>query len=100
MLPLLLLTAALCLTGCDEKKPSGAEEKAVASKGEELMRAWISENMPGAELESCDVYVDYVPGGKQYMTDYACGSILKDGEKTPAAIFLWTEKRPSSRSIP
>ena len=50
------------------------------------MKTWLGENMPGAELESCDMYIDYVPGGKHYMTDYACGSILKDGEKTHFAI--------------
>ena len=86
LLLMLLCAAVLSLTGCDEKKPSAEEEKAAALKGEEMMRTWLSENMPGAELESCDVYVDYVPGGKNYMTDYACGSILKDGEKTHFAV--------------
>ena len=86
LLLLLLCAAVLSLTGCDEKKPSAEDEQAAASKGEELMRTWIGENMPGAELESCDMYVDYVPGGKHYMTDYACGSILKEGEKIHFAV--------------
>ena len=86
LLLLLLCAAVLSLTGCDEKKPSAEEEQAAASKGEELMRTWLGENMPGAELESCDMYVDYVPGGKHYITDYACGSILRDGEKIHFAV--------------
>ena len=67
LLLLLLCAAVLCLTGCDEKKPSAEEQKAAASKGEELMKTWLGENMPGAELENCKAYIDYAPGPGKYQ---------------------------------
>jgi hypothetical protein len=69
----ILLSAVLCLSGCEDNKIDDGLEKQVTEKGKEMMQAWVDENMPGAELENCKAYIDYAPGPGRYLTDYASG---------------------------
>ena len=82
----ILLSAVLCLSGCEDNKIDEGLEKQVAEKGKEIMQAWIGENMPGAELENCKAYIDYAPGPGKYLTDYASGVVRKDGEATDITV--------------
>ncbi len=47
----ILLSAVLCLSGCEDNKIDDGLEKQVTEKGKEMMQAWVDENMPGAELD-------------------------------------------------
>jgi hypothetical protein len=78
----ILLSAVLCLSGCEDNKIDDGLEKQVTEKGKEMMQAWVDENMPGAELDNCKAYIDYAPGPGRYLTDYASGVIRKDGDAT------------------
>ena len=78
----ILLSAVLCLSGCEDNKIDDGLEKQVTEKGKEMMQAWVDENMPGAELENCKEHIDYAPGPRRYLTDYASGVIRKDGDAT------------------
>ena len=44
----ILLSAVLCLSGCEDNKIDDGLEKQVTEKGKEMMQAWVDENMPGA----------------------------------------------------
>ena len=43
----ILLSAVLCLSGCEDNKIDDGLEKQVTEKGKEMMQAWVDENMPG-----------------------------------------------------
>ncbi len=64
----ILLSAVLCLSGCEDNKIDDGLEKQVTEKGK--------------ELENCKAYIDYAPGPGRYLTDYASGVIRKDGDAT------------------
>ena len=78
----ILLSAVLCLSGCEDNTIDEGLEQQVTEKGKEMMQAWVDENMPGAELENCKEHIDYAPGPGRYLTDYASGVIRKDGDAT------------------
>ena len=73
----ILLSAVLCLSGCEDNMIDDGLEKQVTEKGKEMMQAWVDENMPGAELENCKAYIDYAPGPGRYLTDYASGEFRR-----------------------
>ncbi len=77
----LLLAAVLCLSGC-KKEYTEEQEKQVTEKGQELLQAWVSENMPGQEVEDCQAFIDYQPGPGRRLTDYVTGRVRPDGELT------------------
>jgi hypothetical protein len=82
----ILLSAVLCLSGCEDNKIDDGLEKQVTEKGKEMMQAWVDENMPGAELENCKAYIDYAPGPGRYLTDYASG--VNGGQDVLTAVQL------------
>lgn len=83
---LILMSAVLCLSGCEAQKIDEGQEKQVAEKGEEMMKAWVSEHMPGAGLENCKAVIDYAPGPGKYLTDYASGVVRQNGSETDIAV--------------
>ena len=78
-----LLASVVCLSGCFMPKAmyEQADADRVTAKGNEMMRAWLAENMPDAELTECDAYI-VMPlyDGNEYLSDYASGYI-RTGEK-------------------
>ncbi|MBQ7534356.1 MAG: hypothetical protein IJT43_01915 [Stomatobaculum sp.] len=83
---ILLLAAVLTLSGCDQEQYTEEEEKQVTEKGTEMMQAWLSENVPDAELEKCEAFIDRVIGGRYYLTDYASGTFRQNEETIIFAI--------------
>ena len=69
-----IVLICVCLFGCYPNKPMYNQEDAnsVASKGAEMMQAWLDENMTDAKLEECDAFIAWTNyDGNNYLTDYA-----------------------------
>ena len=59
-------------------------------KVREMMRAWLDENMPEAEIENCEALSLWSYDHAIYLTDYVRGNILHKGEKMSFTIHTVT----------
>lgn len=81
----ILLSAVLCLSGCEDNKIDDGLEKQVTEKGKEMMQAWVDENMPGAELdEAATAFLFETLGITPEIKDFSCFVMApaQDGEST------------------
>lgn len=81
----ILLSAVLCLSGCEDNKIDDGLEKQVTEKGKEMMQAWVDENMPGAELdEAAAAFLFETLGIMPEIKDFSCFVMApaQDGEST------------------
>ena len=81
----ILLSAVLCLSGCEDNKIDDGLEKQVTEKGKEMMQAWVDENMPGAELdEAAAAFLFETLGITPEIKDFSCFVMApaQDGEST------------------
>ena len=81
----ILLSAVLCLSGCEDNKIDDGLEKQVTEKGKEMMQAWVDENMPGAELdEAATAFLFETLGITPEIKDfsYFVMAPAQDGEST------------------
>ena len=82
---MILLSAVLCLSGCEDNKIDDGLEKQVTEKGKEMMQAWVDENMPGAELdEAAAAFLFETLGITPEIKDFSCFVMApaQDGEST------------------
>ena len=83
----LTLAALICLAGCDHNHYEQEDADLIAEKGTEMMQAWLDEHMPDAEMTECSAFIQNIAyTSQEYLTDYATGRILANGEETVFAI--------------
>lgn len=87
---ILLFAAALLLTACSGRyEPE--EAQTLISEGREILKAWIDENLPGAEIASCSAdEFSYPGGGNHYLTGYVSGLIDSEGEELGYTVSVKT----------
>ena len=78
------------LTGCTREAYTQEETDQITQKGMEMMRAWLDENMPEAEIENCEALSLWSYDHAMYLTDYTRGNILHKGEKIQFSIHTVT----------
>ena len=91
----ILLSAVLCLSGCEDNKIDDGLEKQVTEKGKEMMQAWVDENMPGAELdEAAAAFLFETLGITPEIKDFSC--FVMAPAQTSAALS-WRPPRTANR---
>ena len=78
------------LAGCTREAYTQEEMDQITQKGMEMMRAWLDENMPEAEIENGEALSLWSYDHAVYLTDYVSGIILYKGEKMPFTIHTIT----------
>lgn len=83
----LTLAALICLAGCDNDHYEQGDADLITEKGAEMMRTWLDEHMPDAEMTECSAFIQNIAyTSQEYLTDYATGRFRLDGEETVFAI--------------
>ena len=83
----LTLAALICLAGCDNDHYEQGDADLITEKGAEMMRTWLDEHMPDAEMTECSAFIQNIAyTSHEYLTDYAAGRFRLDGEETVFAI--------------
>ncbi len=73
------------LTACENYEQEDADR--ITETGTEMMQLWLDENMPDAEIIKCSAFINNIRySGREYLFDYATGSILMNGEEIVFAI--------------
>ena len=76
----LVLALGICFVGCEHYEQEDADR--ITEKGNDLMRLWLDEHMPDAEITECSAFTQNIRYSSHvYLTDYATGQICKDGEE-------------------
>ena len=81
MCVVLIAVLVFVLAGCTREAYTQEEMDQITQKGMEMMRAWLGENMPEAEIENCEALSLWSYDHAIYLTDYASGNILLKGER-------------------
>ena len=82
-----------CLGGCYRLKPmyEQADADLVASTGTKMMGEWLHEQMPEAELLTCEPFIAFsYYDTNEYLTDYATGRVKRGGEESTFTIHTVT----------
>lgn len=79
----LLVTAVFALSGCEAARYEQEELDQITQAGMEMMRSWLDENMPEAQIENCEALRLRSFDHTLYLSDYADGIIVYKGEKFP-----------------
>ena len=90
MCVVLIAVMVFCLAGCTRAAYTQEEMDQITQKGMEMMRAWLDENMPEAEIENCEALSLWSYDHAMYLTDYVRGNILHKGESIGFAIHTVT----------
>ena len=90
MCVVLMAVTVFGLAGCTREAYTQEEMDQITQLGVEMMRAWLDENMPEAEIESCEAFSLWSYDHALYLTDYAQGNILYKGEEISFAIHTVT----------
>ena len=84
---MLILAMVICLAGCDTDHYDKEDADLIAEKGTEMMQVWLDAHMPDAEMTECSAFIQNIAyTSHEYLTEYATGRILADGEETVFAI--------------
>ena len=86
----LIVAIVFGLAGCTGEAYTQEEMDQITQTGMEMMRAWLDENMPEAEIEKCEALSLWSYDHTTYLTDYVSGSILYEGEKRSFSIHTVT----------
>ena len=81
MCVVLIAVMVFSLAGCTRETYTQEQMDRITQKGMEMMRAWLDENMPEAEIENCEALSLWSYDHAMYLTDYVSGNILHKGEK-------------------
>ena len=90
MCVVLIAVMVFGLAGCTREAYTQEEMDKITQKGMEMMRAWLDENMPEAEIENCEALSLWSYDHAMYLTDYVRGNILHKGEKMSFTIHTVT----------
>ena len=90
MCVVLIAVMVFGLAGCTREAYTQEEMDQITHKGMEMMRAWLDENMPEAEIENCEALSLWSYDHAMYLTDYVRGNILHKGEKMAFTIHTVT----------
>lgn len=90
MCVVLMAVIVFGLAGCTREAYTQEEMDQITQLGTEMMCVWLAENMPQAEIESCEALSLWSYDHAMYLTDYAQGNILHKGEKISFAIHTVT----------
>lgn len=73
------------LAACENYKQEDADR--ITETGTEMMQIWLDENMPDAEMIECSAFINNITySSREYLFNYATGSIAINGEKIVFAI--------------
>ena len=79
---LALLALLACLAGCTGEQYTEKEENAARQKGEQMMREWLAQKLPDAELVSAEPYIFHHLGVAPYqLTELVSGTLRSGGRE-------------------